>query len=200
MEKGFLPSGASSKLQSKLFTFIFLICLNFSHAIMGAELKAINYTQKGSVSELEFLFDAANVVANSNHVKEDKQIIVDLKNVTATERVIRSFDTSEFKGAVVFVSAYVNPKNKNDLRVALQLRDNVRSVLKRKDNRVVLEIENRHGVFSQKELENNGVFEENEDKISKNSSEDGVAPSERINIPKSNSVEDILNNLVQSGK
>ena len=47
-----------------------------------------------------------------------------------------------------------------DIRVAIQLRDNVRSVLKRKPNRVVLEIENRFGVFSQGEINRSKTYEE----------------------------------------
>lgn len=174
--------------------FFQLVILNLliSFSSYGAEIKAINFTQKGEVSELEFLLDDDKVQAHKFHVQEDKQIIVDLKDVTATERVMRAFDTSEFSGAVVFVSAYKKPKTTSDIRVALQLRDNVRSVLKRKNNRIILEIENRYGVFSKSRAEEGATPEE---KVAVLKGDEG-----KILIPKSDSVEDILENLVQSGR
>ena len=39
-----------------------------------------------------------------------------------------AFDTSEFSGSVIFVNAYKKPNTKNNLRIAIQLRDNVRSI------------------------------------------------------------------------
>ena len=157
------------------------------------EMKAINFAQKGEVSELEFIFDKNDVQASKFQVKEDKQIIVDLTDVTATERVMRAFDTSEFSGGVVFVKAYKKPKSDKDIRIAIQLRDNVRSVLVRKPNRIVLQIENRFGVFSQNKAEEGQTFQ---DKIS------DISPSEaaRLSIPRSDSIEDILENITMSGR
>ena len=83
------------------------------------------------------------------HVKDDKQVIVDLKDVKTTARVLRAFDTSEFSGPVVFISAYPKPQNAKDIRVVLQLRDNVNSKLERQNNKIILMIENRFGVFAQ---------------------------------------------------
>lgn len=160
--------------------------------VQAAEIKSINFTQRGEVSELEFVLDDDKVQAHKFHVQEDKQIIIDLKDVSASDRVMRAFDTSEFSGAVVFVSAYKKPKTVKDIRVALQLRDNVRSVLKRKNNRIVLEIENRYGVFSQSKAEENATSSE---KVAALKEDAG-----RVFIPKSDSVEDILENLVQSGR
>ena len=71
----------------------------------------INFVQKGEISELEFIFDSNDVQASKFQVKEDKQIIVDLSDVVATDRVMRAFDTSEFSGGVVFVKAYKKPKS-----------------------------------------------------------------------------------------
>ena len=93
----------------------------------AANMQAINFTQKGEISELELLMDSDDVRATKFHIKEDKQILVDLESVEATERVLRAFDTSEFSGGVVFVKAYKKPNSK-DIRVAIQLRDNVRSL------------------------------------------------------------------------
>ncbi|MGZ3788365.1 MAG: type IV pilus secretin PilQ [Bacteriovorax sp.] len=156
-------------------------------------MKAINFTQKGEVSELEFVFDSNDVQANKFQVKEDKQIIVDLSSTSASERVMRAFDTSEFSGGVVFVKAYKKPKSEKDIRVAIQLRDNVRSVLVRKPNRIILQIENRYGVFSQKKVEETQSFKEKVGEIP-------TSQASKINIPKSESLEDILENITMSGR
>lgn len=158
----------------------------------AAEVKAINFTQKGEISELEFIMDANDVQASKFQVKEDKQIIIDFSKVTASDRVMRAFDTSEFSGGVVFVKAYKKPKNDQDIRVAVQLRDNVRSVLVRKPNRVILQIENRYGVFSQRKVEENQSYAEKVSDIP-------VSKAAKLNIPKSDSIEDILANVVMSG-
>src|SRR5690606_5225413 len=110
------------------------------------------------------------------------------------DRVMRAFDASEFSGAVVFVSAYKKPDSKNDIRIAIQLRDNVRSVLKRKENAIVLQIENRFGVFNQSTLVENAAFEE---KVV--STEERSKDSELL-VPKSSSSEYILENLTPSGQ
>lgn len=180
MKKGFFLS-----------SILLLLCLAISaHA---AEIKAINFTQKGEVSELEFIMDSNDVQASKFQVKEDKQIIVDFSNVAATDRVMRAFDTSEFSGGVVFVKAYKKPKNDKDIRVAIQLRDNVRSVLVRKPSRIILQIENRYGVFSQKKVEENQSYAEKVSDIP-------VSKAAKLNIPKSDMIEDILENVIMSGK
>jgi len=168
------------------------VYLLFNFSTFAAQLSAINFQQKGEISELELVLDDNNVEATKFHVTEDKQIIIDLVNVTSTERAMRAFDTSEFSGSIVFVKAYKKPDSKNDIRIALQLRDNVRSVLKRKPNRLVLEIENRFGVFTQSEIKKEQSFEE---RVSDIAEEAG-----KLNIPRSDSIEDILENLTLSGR
>jgi type IV pilus assembly protein PilQ len=180
-------------MKKGFFRSVLFCILNFSFALCASEMKAINFTQKGEVSELEFTFDNNDIQANKFQVKEDKQIIVDLSNITASDRVMRAFDTSQFSGGVVFVKAYKKPKNDKDIRVAIQLRDNVRSVLLRKPNRVVLQIENRYGVFSQNK------FEENQS-IKERVSEMPSSKASKLSVPKSESIEDILENLTQSGR
>ncbi len=157
-----------------------------------AHVESINFKQVGEVSELEIVFDSNEVIAKKFNVTEDKQIILDIKDVKATERVMRAFDTSEFSGSVVFVSAYKKPGADSDIRLAIQLRDNVRSVLKRKSNRIVLEIENRFGVFDQNEMSAAKSYEE---KV-----EDDISSAGKFLVPKSSSVEDILENLTLSGR
>lgn len=173
--------------------FLSVVFTLISSKVLAAEMKAINFVQKGEISELEFIFDSNNAQASKFQVKEDKQIIIDFSDVATTERVMRAFDTSEFSGGVVFVKAYKKPKTEKDIRVAVQLRDNVRSVLVRKPNRVILQIENRFGVFSQSKAEDGQSYRE---KISDLSSSE----MSKLNIPRSDSVEDILENLVMSGK
>jgi len=171
-----------------------LICnVAFIFVAQAAEMKSINFIQKGEVSELEFMFDVNDVQASKFQVKDDKQIIVDLPNVMATQKVMKAFDTSEFPGGVVFVKAYKKPKSEKDIRVAIQLRDNVRSMLVRKQNKVTLQIENRYGVFSQNKLEENQSLKE---KISDTPS----SQLSKLNVPKSDMIEDILENITLSGR
>lgn len=178
----------------KGFFLSVLICVsNFLTTVEAAEMKAISFAQKGEVSELELVFDNNDVQASKFQVKEDKQIIIDLTDVTAAEKVLRAFDTSEFSGGVVFVKAYKKPKSEKDIRVAVQLRDNVRSALVRKQNKVVLQIENRYGVFSQKKAEEGQSYK---DKIS----EIPLNEAAKLNIPKSEAIEDILDNITVSGR
>ncbi|EQC47084.1 type IV pilus secretin PilQ [Bacteriovorax sp. BSW11_IV] len=171
---------------------IALAAIFFTNVAYSVELQKIDFTQKGEISELELVFDGNDVEASKFQDKEFKQIIIDVKNAKAVEKVLRGFDTSEFSGSIVYVSAYKKPENPNDVRVVLQLRDNVRSLLKRKPNRVVLEVENRFGVFSENTVSKGQSFDE---KLAESVNEDS-----KINVPKSDSVEDILENLTLSGR
>lgn len=173
------------------FFFLLMVFL-VSQQAYTASLNGINFTQQGEISQLEFLLDENEVKASKFQIKEDKQIIIDLENVTSTERVMRSFDASEFSGAVVFVSAYKKPGTEKDLRVAIQLRDNVRSVLKRKENAILLQVENRFGVFNQNNLDENDAFEQKVTGAKQKASE--------LLVPKTDSIDDILENLTQSGQ
>lgn len=172
--------------------FVALIAIIFTNLAYSVELQKIDFTQKGEVSELELVFDGNDVEATKFQDKEFKQIIIDVKNAKAVEKVLRGFDTSEFSGSIVYVSAYKKPENPNDVRVVLQLRDNVRSLLKRKPNRVVLEVENRFGVFSENTVSKGQSFDE---KVAETLTE-----GSKVNVPKSDSVEDILENLTLSGR
>ena len=187
MQKGFFYSFITSS---------FLLFVFHSSASGGnAELKSINFKQKGEVSELELFLSSNNVVVSKFHVADDKQVIIDLKGVQASKRVMRAFDTSEFSGAVVFVSAYQKPGKKDDIRIALQLRDNVRTLLTRGPNRIILKIENRFGVFNKQQITENDTVRTGIGKKVDNN--DGVG---KLLIPKSDSLEDILENLTLSGR
>lgn len=181
MKKGFFRS---------LVGLLFVFLINNSFA---ATLQNIQFYQAGEFSYLEFSFDDNNVQAKRKPIKEDKQIIVDIENVTATKRVLRAFTTSEFPGSVIYVSSYERPGKKGDIRVAVQLRDNTRSVLRRKPNKIVLKVENRFGVFTQADLDKELSIDE---KLLANDQES----LGKLNIPKTSSIEDILENLTMSGK
>ncbi len=154
----------------------------------SAKITSINFIQEGETSKLIIGVDK-ETVAQLNQIKQDKQIILDLSNVKAEEKFFRGIDTSEFSGSIDYISPYKKPGSKNDLRFAIQLRDNVRSLLKTKNNKITVIIENRFGVFSQRKL--------NQEK-----KENAVAlteKDEKLLVPKSKEIVDILENLTQSG-
>jgi type IV pilus assembly protein PilQ len=173
-------------MKKGIFLPLITTLLLFTTTLFSAELKSIDFKQVDETTQLIMSFDTEDVKANK--FAHNKQIIIDLKNVNVDSRVSRAFDTSEFSGSVVYVRAL--PRNKKDLRVSLQLRENVRSVLKREGNRVILSIENRFGVFSQSEVDVNKIMDERNINTSLG----------KVHIPKSASIEDILENLTHSGR
>jgi type IV pilus assembly protein PilQ len=171
--------------------FALFTCLILSSAQSADEpsnVKFVNFIQDGDVSKLIIEFDKPTF-GERTHIKDDKQIILDVKNAKAGKKFLRGMDTSEFSGSAVFVSPYKKPGSKNDLRFAIQLRDNVRSFIENKRNRIVLHIENRFGVFSKRKLEKADV------QVTGALSEE----DKKLNIPKSGTIQDILENLTLSG-
>jgi type IV pilus assembly protein PilQ len=177
-------------MYKKKFIVIMSLLASFVFAAdESSNIKDISFIQDGQVSKLIILFDK-ETFAERTHIKDDKQIILDLKNVKADKKFLRGIDTSEFSGSSVFVSPYKKPGSKNDLRFAIQLRDNVRSFIENKRNRVVLHIENRFGVFSKRKLEKADI------QVTGSGLEE---TDKRLNIPKSGTIQDILANLTLSG-
>lgn len=176
MKKGFLAIG---------------LVLAFSYNVYAQEIKSVNFVQEGEVSKLIIETDREEHLAERFHVSEDKQIILDIKNVKVSPKLLRGIDTSEFPGSTVFISGYRKPGTQNDVRFAIQLRDNVRSILENRGRNIVLNIENRFGVFSASKIRSS----ETGDKTLSEKVEDVVG----LNVPKSNSIEDILANLTLSG-
>lgn len=171
--------------------FLFSLLLVQSYSVLAQEIKNVNFLQDGEISKLVIETDKEDIFAERFHVSEDKQIILDLKNVKVSPKLLRGIDTSEFPGSTVFISGYKKPGSTNDVRFAIQLRDNVRSIIENQGKTVVLSIENRFGVFTKNKIragENTSL--RSDDKI-----EDVVG----LNVPKSNSLEDILANLTMSG-
>lgn len=171
----------------------FLIFALISYSVSAQEIKNVSFTQEGEVSMLVIEADK-DVFAERFHVTEDKQIILDLKNVKVSPKLLRGIDTSEFPGSTVFISGYKKPGTENDIRFAIQLRDNVRSVLDIKPNKIVLNIENRFGVFTQNKIRASEALD-----AKKGESGETIVDSSTVHVPKSNSVEDILENLTLSG-
>lgn len=162
-------------------------------SLSANEIKSIDFKQEGEESKLTLEFENGEISAERFHVSDNKQIILDIKNATASPKVLRAFDTSEFSGSVVFVSPYKKPGSETDLRLAIQLRENVRSILNQSNNKLTLSIENRFGVFSQKKIESN---EKTKTKTNLTADKKDIS---RLHIPKSDSIEDILENLTLSG-
>ena len=171
-------------------TGFFLLSLLVSFGLFAQEIKNVNFVQEGEISKLVIETDK-DVYAERFHVSEDKQIILDLKNVKVSPKLMRGIDTSEFPGSTVFISGYKKPGSANDIRFAIQLRDNVRSTLDTKGNVITLNIENRFGVFSQNKIRASEATSLKGDEI--------IGDSIELNVPKSNSIEDIISNLTMSG-
>lgn len=169
--------------------FFSLCLIGFLGTIVHAqEITNVSFTQDGEISKLIIDTDKG-ATAERFHVTEDKQIILDIRNIKVSPKLLRGIDTSEFPGSTVFISGYRKPGTKNDVRFAVQLRDNVRSLLEIKDNRIILNIENRFGVFSRNQIKGPEATE------AAALTEDSVG----INVPKSTSVDDILLNLTLAG-
>ncbi len=180
MKKGFF--------QICLATIAYLIFIFQANA---NSIKNINFYQSGDISYFEIDLDK-EAWAERQHITDDKQIILDLKDVKAASSKLRGIDTSEFSGSTVYISGYKKPGTKNDVRFAIQLRENVRSKLERKDNKVILAIENRFGVFNKADVEQ---AEKQNPVVS--SLEGSTNPN--IHVPKSTDIIDIIENLTLSG-
>jgi type IV pilus assembly protein PilQ len=184
---------SSLKMIKRFFMFVMIFSLPV-FCDDSYQLKSINFFQESDVSKIELTFDKQVNKITKHQVTEDKQILLDLKNTSALPKVMRAFDTSEFSGSVVFVSPYVRPETPGDIRLAVQLRDNVRSIVEYMGEKVVISIENRFGVFSKQTLDSNSS---NMSALSGLKSE--AQNRSIIRVPKSDSVEDILENLTLSG-
>ena len=176
----------------RLQNIIFIFSTMFSLHLLASDVTnmyGINFYQKGEVTFLEFSFDSETIALEHFHSKQDKQIIIDFKKTKAGKKVLRGFDASEFQGAVAYISPYVKPESKNDIRVNIQLRDNVRSLVQQLGKRVVVKIENRFGVFTEAQMSKDDIVQDTKREV-----------IGKINIPKSESVVDILENLTLSGR
>lgn len=171
-----------------LFSFFLFAAL--SPNSYSKELKSINFYQKSNVSYFVFELDEVNFDVDKKLNQEDKQILIDFKSTTATKRVLRGFDASEFDGSIVYLSAYPKKDSPEDIRINVQLRDNVRSVLVKEGKVLKLKIENVFGALDEAEVKKEFITN-----LEKNNSD----TIQKVNIPKSNKITDILENLTMSG-
>jgi len=167
----------------------FFLFVLLATSVFADEVKNVSFVQEGEVSKLIIEGDK-ELQAERFHVGDDKQIILDLKNVKISPKLLRGIDTSEFPGSTVYISGYKKPGSTADVRFAIQLRDNVRSILETKGNNTILNIENRFGVFSKNKVRTS----EGNDFQSGDATVDAVG----LSVPKSNSIEDIIENLTMS--
>jgi type IV pilus assembly protein PilQ len=186
----------SQSLFYRLFIPLLFIFGLFSTGVSFAQgnyVKKVDFVHSRDFSNL-IIELSSEAVAERFHNKDDKQILVDIKNVKADNKTVRPIDTSEFSGAAVYVSAYEKPGSPNDLRFAIQLRDNIRSKLKFEGNKIIVQMENRFGVFSERDIEkgNNQLISQDSKAL-----DDDVYG---INVPKSKRLEDVLENVTLSGK
>jgi type IV pilus assembly protein PilQ len=168
----------------------------FSLPVAAQEIKSVNFLQDGEVSKVIVEFDKESFKAERFHITEDKQIILDVKNVKAPAKVLRDIDTSEFSGSVVFIKPYKKPGKDNDIRFAIQLRDNVRSIMDILPGKLVLNIENRFGVFSMSAVKQG---EQTVSNANAGSKKEEQTLNSKVHVPKSDSLEDILENITLSG-
>ncbi len=182
-----------------LITFCVFFFINSANA---SELLSVNFYQSGEISNLELVFSDADFKFDKFHNNNDKQVLLDLKGVSAGKKVLREFDTSEFSGSMIFVRGYQKEKSKDELRIAVQLRDNVRSIVQKNDKKVLLSIENRFGAFSQQEISNNTLSKKHEDDLLLGNASGAPSKGQEfgVSVPKSDAIEDILQNLTMSGK
>lgn len=193
-----LSSRKMLMMMNKCISLFFLLTL-ISQVHAASNIIGLNFQQEGDISHLIIRGDGP-LVFTKRHNKDQKTLILDIQDVVSSQKTLRPIDTSEFPGAVVYVSAYPKPDSPNDIRVAIQLRDNVNSEVEKVGNSLVLKIENRFGAFAQ----NSGSSS------SLNLSQDGNLPiiegeenSQQeqlgLKVPKSAQVEDILENITLAG-
>lgn len=163
--------------------FCVLLATQFAWA---NELKSVNFYQQGEISKLVFDFDSPADIEKI-HNKQDKQLLLDMPNVKGNPRVLKGIDVSEFPGSCIFISGYYKPGKANDLRFALQLRDNVQSSIEKLGNKIIVSIENRFGAFDAPIKSQNIVTKEKIKSSSKSK-------------PKSYNTIDILENVTLSGQ
>src|SRR5690606_12094872 len=93
--------------------FLFSLLIMVSASALAQEIKNVSFIQEGEVSKLIIETDKDNVYAERFHVSEDKQIILDLRDVKVSPKLLRGIDTSEFPGSTVYISGYRKPGTKN---------------------------------------------------------------------------------------
>lgn len=184
-------------MMNLLHTYLLLICTSLTFA--ATNIIGINFQQEGDLSNLIIRGDG-QLSYSKRHNKEQKTLILDIKDAVSSQKTLRPIDTSEFAGAVVYISAYPKPDAPNDIRIAIQLRDNVNSEVTKVGNNLVLKIENRFGAFAQASTSSSSFNLPEEGKDTTIEGDPEYQQEELgLKVPRSNQVEDILENLTLSG-
>jgi type IV pilus assembly protein PilQ len=184
-----------------LFLFYLLNFVFTSVSLFAAtNIIGLNFQQEGEISNLIIRADG-QLTYTKRHNKDQKTLILDIKDAVSSQKALRPIDTSEFPGAVVYISAYPKPDSPNDIRVAIQLRDNVNSNVEKVGNNLVLKIENRFGAFAQMDSSSSSFNLPEEGGGNPVVEGDPEYQQEELGlkVPRSNQVEDILDNLTLSG-
>lgn len=179
--------------------FVFILLMSISQVFAASNIVGLNFQQEGDVSNLIIRGDGP-LAFTKRHNKEQKTLILDIQDAVSSQKTLRPIDTSEFSGAVVYISAYPKPDSPNDIRVAIQLRDNVNSEVEKVGNSLVLKIENRFGAFAQASGSSSSFKLPQDGSPAITEGEETIQQEELgLKVPKSNQVEDILENITLAG-
>ncbi len=172
-----------------IILFISLISFNLFPV---EQITDMQFVQTGDVSRL-ILDTTGNVEVVKSDKTNEQQIILDVKGASARSDVLRPINTSEFSGGTVYVSAY--KQDDSNVRIVVQLRDNVGSRIEKTGNQVQLLIENRFGAFK------DGVIDGPVAQTPVTGSYDqGIEERGFENTGTGAPTYDVINNLTQSGE
>ncbi|MBP9673956.1 MAG: type IV pilus secretin PilQ [Bacteriovoracaceae bacterium] len=176
--------------------FIKLTILSFilikTSLCFSLEMTDVKFKSEGDVKKIEMFFDKVGISEDGiklTHDKDNKLIILDIKDVKALAKALKEFDTSEFSGSVAFFSLYKNPSNPQDVRLSVKLRENTNSKVLVAGNKLTLAVESRFGSFAQAESSL-------QEAPSISSMEDS---NKKGRAPKSDLMVDILENITSAG-
>lgn len=191
-------------IKCKKFSVVFLALFTYLYSpalFCASNILGLNFQQEGELSNVVIRSDAP-LTYTKKHNKDQKTLIIDIKDVVSSQKTLRPIDTSEFPGQVVYISAYPKPDSPNDIRIAVQLRENVNSSVEKIGNNLVLKIENKFGSLASASSSSSSfnlpnTNQESSDVIADSST--STTEELGLKVPKSNQVEDILENLTLAG-
>ena len=162
--------------------------VNLNHGAINHEIESFNFFQMEHTSNLEISFKENKKIDLLNqYLKDDRQILLDFPNTKIRNKLLRGMDASEFSGSIVYISPYRRTDKQNEVRLAIQLRENVKYRVQQVGEKVIIEIENRHGAFETLAMEQRAKGGIN-------------SISSKVFVPKGHTVGDILENITYSGK
>ncbi len=133
------------KDESMIFRNILILLYLFSLNLFSlSTITNMDFRQTGDVSRLTFTSNGDFEISKSE-LSDNKQIVLTLNNVDASSATLRPINTSEFSGSTVYVSAV--KESGDQIKVVVQLRENVQSRIEKNGDKTELLIENRFGAF-----------------------------------------------------